>query len=183
MLIGFIFHSLATSSNNSYFLGKASIGLRFWLKMMRWEAAHLLSWCYRAAPFAMNDMMSLLCCLHVSEVSSLAVGHFNAIFSLSAPLSTAGFPEDPALSLRQTHYRPLQVAAQLTVYVKFFCYSWFFALCLVLFSLVFKISYNSLFVLFWFSGKRCACAWKTDTSSEIFHCCRLDFCRRKTMLS
>lgn len=104
MLIGFIFHSLATSSNNSYFLGKASIGLRFWLKMMRWEAA-------------------LLCCLHVSEVSSLTVGHFNAIFSLSAPLSTAGFPEDPAVSLRQTHCRPLQVAAQLTVYVKFFCYS------------------------------------------------------------
>lgn len=182
MLIGFIFHSLATSSNNSYFLGKASIGLRFWLKMMRWEAAHLLSWCYRAAPFAMNDMMSLLCCLHVSEVSSLTVGHFNAIFSLSAPLSTAGFPEDPAVSLRQTHCRPLQVAAQLTVYVKFFLL--FIVFCFVFgFILFLKFLITHSLSFFWFSGKRCACAWKTDTSSEIFHCCRLDFCRRKTMLS
>lgn len=60
----------------------------------------------------------------------------------------------------------------------------FVVFCFVFgFILFLKFLITHSLSFFWFSGKRCACAWKTDTSSEIFHCCRLDFCRRKTMLS
>lgn len=146
MLIGFIFHSLATSSNNSYFLGKASIELRFWLKMMRWEAAHLLSWCYRADPFVFAVLPS---CFWSFQPGC---GAFQRHLFAECTLSTAGFPEDPAVSLRQTHYRPLQVAAQLTVYVKFFVIL-SFLLCVWFYSHLFSLFVP--FLVFWKTLRLC----------------------------